>query len=336
MLSRIRIKKLFNLYDYDIDLTNVDGLPVKYITAPNGYGKTSILDFIECLMTQKYGRFLEVPFESFEIFYSEINSNDIFKVYVKRERHENESKDSDIKLSVVIKLEIKLLRLTGGNEEERGTCAVTGQEDGQFSCTDPSGDLGMFFEGLTCHYITDSRFLKKKTDIDKKSLEMQVIDLNQYAIKMKEILASPTEREAYQSRIELFSRIINSLDFANKRMEINPSFGFRFVANDTLETKLLLRKLSSGEKHILIQFFELLFVAQEGTLVMIDEPEISLHILWQMNYSKFLEEVVSLRGFQCIVATHSPQIFRGIWSRSVDLFSLVKGTKEEDTDESRS
>ena len=36
MLSRIIIKKLFNLYDYNIDLTNTDGSKLKFITAPNG------------------------------------------------------------------------------------------------------------------------------------------------------------------------------------------------------------------------------------------------------------------------------------------------------------
>ena len=43
MLNRLKIEKLFSLYDYDIDLTNADGSMVKFITAPNGYGKTTIL-----------------------------------------------------------------------------------------------------------------------------------------------------------------------------------------------------------------------------------------------------------------------------------------------------
>ena len=39
MLTRIKIKSLFNVYDYDIDLTNADKTTVKFLTAPNGFGK---------------------------------------------------------------------------------------------------------------------------------------------------------------------------------------------------------------------------------------------------------------------------------------------------------
>ncbi len=75
---------------------------------------------------------------------------------------------------------------------------------------------------------------------------------------------------------------------------------------------------------MIIQVYELLFRAQSGTLVLIDEPELSLHLMWQMNYLKNLSEIAELRGFQCIVATHSPQIFSNRWSQSVDLFELSK------------
>ena len=73
---------------------------------------------------------------------------------------------------------------------------------------------------------------------------------------------------------------------------------------------------------MIIQIYELLFRAQSGTLVLIDEPELSLHMMWQMNYLKNLTQIAQLRGFQCIVATHSPQIFNSLWSKSVDLFNI--------------
>ena len=59
MLNRLKIEKLFSLYDYDIDLSNADGSMVKFITAPNGYGKTTILDFIDGLMTKKFDKMFE-------------------------------------------------------------------------------------------------------------------------------------------------------------------------------------------------------------------------------------------------------------------------------------
>ena len=128
--------------------------------------------------------------------------------------------------------------------------------------------------------------------------------------------------QEYESRISAFREIINRCEFANKHLEIDKRFGFRFVSDDELHTILTLDQLSSGEKQMVIQVYELLFRAQSGTLVMIDEPELSLHMMWQMNYFKNLSEISQLRGFQCIVATHSPQIFNSLWSKSVDLFTL--------------
>jgi len=43
MLKRIKISKLFNSFDYDINL-KAGGLTI--LTGPNGYGKTTILRMI--------------------------------------------------------------------------------------------------------------------------------------------------------------------------------------------------------------------------------------------------------------------------------------------------
>ena len=64
--------------------------------------------------------------------------------------------------------------------------------------------------------------------------------------------------------------------------------------------------LSSGEKQILILLTEALLRAYEPVVYIADEPELSLHVLWQ---EKLLRSLVSLGGqIQIIVATHSPDI----------------------------
>jgi len=44
---------------------------------------------------------------------------------------------------------------------------------------------------------------------------------------------------------------------------------------------LKLTDLSSGEQQEVVMLYELLFCVQPGTLVLIDEPELSLHVVWQ-------------------------------------------------------
>ena len=71
---------------------------------------------------------------------------------------------------------------------------------------------------------------------------------------------------------------------------------------------LPLDSLSSGEQHELILHYDLLFRVQRNTVVLLDEPEISLHIECQSKFLSDLMEIVALSGFDAIVATHSPHI----------------------------
>ncbi len=71
---------------------------------------------------------------------------------------------------------------------------------------------------------------------------------------------------------------------------------------------LELRSLSAGEKHLLRILFEAVS-ASESTLI-IDEPEISLHIEWQRTLLSSIMEINP--ALQLIVATHSPEIMAEI------------------------
>ena len=64
--------------------------------------------------------------------------------------------------------------------------------------------------------------------------------------------------------------------------------------------------LSSGEKQILILLTQALLRVDDPVVYIADEPELSLHVLWQ---EKLLDSLVMLGGeIQVIVATHSPDI----------------------------
>ena len=65
--------------------------------------------------------------------------------------------------------------------------------------------------------------------------------------------------------------------------------------------------------------FDLLFNVPKGALVLIDEPEISLHVVWQLAFIPDVQRIASLSGFRFIVATHSPQIINDAWARAVRL-----------------
>jgi predicted ATPase len=66
-------------------------------------------------------------------------------------------------------------------------------------------------------------------------------------------------------------------------------------------------------------FYLLLFEAKHGSLVIIDEPEISLHVAWQQRLGKTFSDIARLRELHVVVATHSPQVIHDKWDMSVEL-----------------
>ena len=58
-------------------------------------------------------------------------------------------------------------------------------------------------------------------------------------------------------------------------------------------------------------FYNLIFASEDNSLVLIDEPEISLHIAWQEDYLELLMKICEMNHLQAVVATHSPNIING-------------------------
>lgn len=109
-------------------------------------------------------------------------------------------------------------------------------------------------------------------------------------------------------KIELLTRIINKR-FLYKDMTVSRKDGFVFTTPRGI--RLALEHLSSGEQHELILSYELLFKALPGSFIMIDEPEISLHVVWQEQFLQDVQEITRLADVDLLIATHSPDIIDG-------------------------
>lgn len=112
-------------------------------------------------------------------------------------------------------------------------------------------------------------------------------------------------------KLELFTSILNERRFTYKSIAIDREKGFYFKTD---KGKVLnLNELSSGEQHEVVLLYELIFKTKAGILVLIDEPEISLHITWQKEFLDDLLRIIKLRDFQVLIATHSPSIINDRW-----------------------
>jgi len=106
-------------------------------------------------------------------------------------------------------------------------------------------------------------------------------------------------------RIRLLLDNVNR-KFLHKRIRIDREAGL--VAEREDGTPLKLEALSSGEQHELVLHYDLLFRVRPNTLVLIDEPELSLHVAWQKRFLPNLLEIVATARFDVLIATHSPYI----------------------------
>jgi len=106
-------------------------------------------------------------------------------------------------------------------------------------------------------------------------------------------------------RIKLFSSMLNS-KLRNKEIIIDHEDGFRI--RDRNHDPIPLTALSSGEQHEIVLAYDLLFKTVPNSLVLIDEPELSLHLTWQVHFLPDLLKIVKIANFDVIIATHSPFI----------------------------
>jgi predicted ATP-binding protein involved in virulence len=119
-------------------------------------------------------------------------------------------------------------------------------------------------------------------------------------------------------KIELLKRIVKDR-FTFKSLSMSKERGFTFT---TLSGEpLQATHLSSGEQHMLVLLSELLFTVEPNSLVLIDEPEISLHVAWQQSFLQDVKTITELASFDVLMATHSPQIVNDRWDLTVELQS---------------
>jgi hypothetical protein len=80
---------------------------------------------------------------------------------------------------------------------------------------------------------------------------------------------------------------------------------------------------SSGQSHILTSMLSLASVIEENSLILIDEPETSLHPNWQMSYFDLINKVFKkFKGSHFIVASHSHFLGSDLRPKSSSLISL--------------
>lgn len=120
----------------------------------------------------------------------------------------------------------------------------------------------------------------------------------------------------FYDKFMLFKNLYEGLYYDNdpaaKKISIEGNdivFKTNKTLNNDFSVKLSVKSLSSGELNIVTILYYLIFETTRGSIVLIDEPEISLHVVWQEQLSVLIEKIMESKpGVQVIIATHSPFI----------------------------
>lgn len=119
-----------------------------------------------------------------------------------------------------------------------------------------------------------------------------------------------------EQRIGTFRDILNQR-LPYKKLVIDREQGVQVISQTGQNIRL--RDLSSGEQHELVVLYELLFRTPPNGLVLVDEPEISLHVAWQSKFLEDLINILNVTNSYALIATHSPMIIGPKWDLTVPL-----------------
>lgn len=132
--------------------------------------------------------------------------------------------------------------------------------------------------------------------------------------------------EQTAKQLMLFRDTINRmLEDKSIQFEVNEMWASRGKGGlkvlDEKGRTIPLPALSSGEQHLIVMFGHILFASglSAGGLVLLDEPEISLHPEWQIAVTHALKKVAAINDCRMLLATHSPTMIGDDWSSEIAL-----------------
>ena len=302
MLEKLKIGRLFGLYSYKLDFNQSEDKRLSIITGPNGYGKTTVLQLVYALFENKLDVLFSTPFTEFVLYFDD----EVLSVKQNRKVSQVEE-ESDLpgKETIRITFELYAYKIDKAILSQEFT-----SDDIEYSL---DGQLQLLLNSMKCFFLTDERILHRKMENEIRS-ESAASDssMQDVAAKMSRII----QEEKNEAGVALFRDLVDFFKFADKEMILDKTFGIRFRIKNASKTLIPVTSLSSGEKHLILQLYELIFESKSGDLVLIDEPELSFHPAWLNVYVSVLEKIQDFkfaegREMQIILATHSPLLIGG-------------------------
>ncbi len=140
----------------------------------------------------------------------------------------------------------------------------------------------------------------------------------------KKIINKKQNAELVFAKRRYFIETVNRLFEKTEKVIDEEENGISLLLTD--KTVIKPYDLSSGEKQLLIILLTVLCQDEKPSILLMDEPEISLHLRWQYELIEILRTLNP--NCQLIIATHSPSIFNHGWRDKVFWIEDIVKEKE--------
>ncbi len=334
-IKKVEISKLFG----ELEINWILDPKVNILIGKNGSGKTTLLRLIRNVMMSSHGTFLSsdsgidaIRIELAENKYISASKEEaLFQPHANKLVKPLHHMNDEVPLSGVYRVESNRFPKEKNNNfsEVINLCYVNtfemSLEDVDVSSRKASSvktELDVVLERLMNDwksYLLKLKILAEKVTVsfDKKIRQLtakESVDVNDLQA-LKNLLNEKTEQiddiNFYKNR---FIQRINALfSDSNKRIDFDKSNAIIFRNHNGKYFSVY--ELSSGEKQMLIILLNVLVQENQPSIILMDEPEISLHLAWQ---HKLIDIIQSLNdNCQLIIVTHAAGVFSKGWQDKI-------------------
>ncbi|MBD2781792.1 AAA family ATPase [Xenorhabdus szentirmaii] len=296
-LKKLKIEKLFNQKDIELDFKDVTVLVGK-----NGLGKTTILKILNAVLTNDLKchelslcKSAELTFDTGEIIHYKKNStiSEELDHIIDSMLNKKEVTPSELEI-IKIYMQKRTIQFSSKNIKERLNREVN-----------------------ICYISTLNMSANSRQEITKSDgRTKKILDW-----ELEEDLKKLTQHKE-SIYAEKFEKVATSLfSDSGKYVKITNNESVDFYDSKSNEL-IKLGALSSGERQLIYILTRIANTQGQPTFLLMDEPEISLHLNWQ---EKLIENIMEINNqCQIVVVTHSPAIIMdGYMDSYVDIKEIT-------------
>lgn len=323
-IKRITIERLYDRYNFEWQLCE----GVNILAGDNGSFKTTLLKIITALCepenlpdTFRVKSASATMFDNVNVMYRS------FRDSLLRLRKESESDELLYELATKINSDIN-----GQDEKSLADHTINASI---IAIRQNSTKIAINSFKQKRNYNLIATFDVPTKKVDGSALDQQLEKLeNEYAYylsdlskRLKEVIESvgkvdKEELRRIYAQNELFIDVVNSAFVNTQKVIDKDQSKLQFkIGGEVLDNN---KNLSSGEKQFLIIMLTVLLQRKEESILIMDEPEISMHIDWQRNLLSNIQRLNP--NCQIILATHSPGVIIDGWEQLVTNISSLTTT----------